>query len=219
MSKLWAAQRDKLPITLMSSLRLYSLHWQWCDSQEEADLWCINAETDNIKELEKFYWRCSEKKPKVIYFSEQFVPMPVSDWVFFKTPLNIRVFHRWLLANSFVSTVYDNKSDSEKNADKKWKTHRFKLTFWPNITQYAEGADIMMVCSMMMHDWCDYNQLIPFNIDEEILTHLLNDAEEEGNLRYEQKKLIPDNSSKAPSVKEDNENLGLFKKIFSRFRR
>lgn len=218
MDKLWAAHRDKLPITLMSSLRLYSLHWRWSDSREEADLWCINAETDNIEELEQFYRSCSGQKPKVIYFSEQFVPMPVSRWVFFKIPLNIRVFHRWLLANGFASTTYKNEDNSnEKNIDEKWKKYRFKLSYWPNITQYTEGADIMMVCSMMMHNWCDYKQLIPFNIDEKILTHLLDDAEKEGNLQYDRQSSTLTNSLKEPSTK--NENMGLFKKIFSRFHR
>lgn len=217
MDKLWATQRDKLPITLMSSLRLYSPQWQWSESWKDADLWCIDVESDDVGEIAKLYQQFPGQKPKVIYFSEQFVPMPVSRWVFFKVPLNIRVFHRWLMANGFVTALYKNEGVAETNLDKKWKTHRFRLSYWPNITQYAEGADIMMVCSMMMHGWCEYKQLIPFNLDEGVLAQLLDDAEKEGNLQYDRQIPVMDKPAEEPRA--ESENLGLFKKIFSRFHR
>lgn len=229
MDKLWASHQDAmLMTTLMSGLRVFSKHWQWTGDWQEANLWAVDVETDDIKVLEQRYHECGEPKPKVIYLAENFMPMPVSRWTYFKSPLNIRVLHKWMLSQGFETTRKNYHADVlEKDTDAKWRTHRFQLMYWPNITQYAEGADIMMVCSVMMHDWCDYNQLIPFNVDDEILAKLLNDAETEGNLIYYSNDELSDEEIKPieaekdevkEEVKQESENLGLLKKLFNRFR-
>lgn len=207
---------------LMSGLRIFSQQWKWCDNPEEADLWGIDAKADDIEGIARTYRLCPDPKPKVIYLAESFTPMPVSHWVYFRIPIKISVLHKWLVSNHFVPDLtQDDKVLSEQGGtNPKWKTYRFKLKYWPNITQYAEGAEIMMVCSTMIHNWCEYNQLTPYGIDERILVKLLDDADKEGNLVY-QSEPIPDgrpenyaeNQKKSKSM-----GLGIFKRIFSRFR-
>lgn len=223
MSKLWTKQPKKpAAIALMSGLKIYSSQWQWVDKPVDADLWCVNVDADDVDVLAQLYRQARSPKPKVIYLAGSFTPMPISHWVYFKTPLNVRVLHKWLAANDFPAA---NTSQPDTSADEtslqstpKWKTHNFKLTYWPNVTQYAGGAEIMMACSLMMHDWCEYNQLIPFNIDDKTLTKLLIDADNEGNLKYYSKPaLVGEQTERNNNNEPEAKGWGIFKKIFNRF--
>lgn len=225
MYKLWISNPDSvLSKVLISGLKLFSTKWERCDDPINASLWCIDASVDDIDSMVEHYSRCSEPKPRVIYLAETFTPMPVSQWVFFKSPINIRVLHKWLLSNKYIPDFaheQDTTDKPQKNKPK-WQLYRFKLCYWPNVTQYTDGADIMMVCSMMMHDWCEYSQLIPFGIDEEILLRMLDDADKEDNLMYQSEPIDasqPDTAVAESEQEPEKGGLGIFKKIFNRFRK
>lgn len=225
--KVWAEHSEDNSVkAVISSLKLYHSRWIRVSSYEDAALWCVSSDVDDVKTIWEHYRSIPAPKPEVVFLASEFKPMEGSRWVFFKTPLNVRVFHRWLRAKGFLSEhdVF-NATDASANVQEfvhaRWKKESFRIRHWPNVTQYSNSPNLVVMCSMMMHEWCSYSKLIPFNIEQKILEKLLADAEQGGNLIYRDK--VEEgyhqggSADKTPPVSKALRKKGLFRRLFDKF--
>lgn len=206
--KLWTNARDDNAATaFMSAIKMQNARWEWTDDSAEACLWCIcNDGGRDISQAVASYASLMDK-PSVACLSSGFATMPYPEWVYFRVPLNVSVLHSWLSSKQL------NIADQRNTQDAQWRSQLVKLNYWPNVSDYVNGgSDIMMVCSHLLHGWCQYDELLAFNIDKSTLDVMLSDAADEGNLVYGEVA-----TDALQSQQADTESTGLFKRIFSRF--
>lgn len=67
----------------------------------------------------------------------------------------------------------------------RWYTQPFKLTYWPNMSLYSDSPELVMLCSALMRDWSMRESVYLYNIQPSMVDILLQDAEAEGNLIYQ----------------------------------
>lgn len=223
--KIWTEHPDNHSVkAVISGLRLYRSDWKKTSAYEEAALWCIASDTDDVDSIYKNYQSIPSPKPEVIFLASAFKPMMDSHWVFFKTPINVRIFHKWLSSKGFQSehSVLSSVAADDVSVAR-WRKEQFKMSRWPNVTQYSNSPNLIVMCSMIMHDWCDYSKLIPLNIEEEVLERVLNDAEKDGNLIFRKKSSQAD-AEAAQAIKDEvnkksrkRKSKGLFRKLFEKF--
>lgn len=209
--KLWTNSKDDNAATaFMSAIKIQNHRWSWTENSSEADLWCVCTDGADIAGAVAGY-ETLIKKPAVAFLSSGFSSMPYPEWVYFRVPLNVSVLHNWLTSKNLGS------AQTTQVGSARWLEQAFKLNYWPNVSAYsAGGSEIMMVCSRLLHGWCYYDDLLSFNVDKGTLDTMLADAVAEGNLVYGEDS--SDLSLAAfPVIEDQEENVGLFKRIFSRF--
>lgn len=216
--KIWAEHPNDHSIkAVISGLKLYRSDWQKTSSYKDAGLWCVSASIDNVDSIYENYRSIPSPKPEVIFLAPEFKPMADSAWVFFKTPVNVRIFHKWLSSRGF-QPEHDGSSIPSTTVQvtvARWKKEVFRMNRWPNVTQYSDNPNLIVMCSMAMHDWCDYSKLIPLGIDEKVLERILNDAEQSGNLTFREKTpVINSTDTDKPKKKRTK---GLFRKLLEKF--
>lgn len=162
--------------------------WEWTDASEKAGLWCLDLTAPDIEQVVANYQNCKGPKPKVIFLSREFAVSPVSDWVYFRCPVNPNVLNAWVRANGFevAGEGGDASSANEVSAADigTWRTRAFRLLTWPNTTDYSDSPNIVFACGALMRDWHTEAVIGTLGVDVEILEKLLDDAEREGNITY-----------------------------------
>lgn len=211
----------------MSALLLIDPCWEKAERFDKAVLWCLVGEKTQLESL-KVAYRTLDYSPKVVYLAQDFYVPPVSKWIFFKTPLNVRILHNWLKSQDFSEVSPDDESrktndgmhlererDSSVVKKERWRYNKFKLQYWPNVSQYSDSADIIRIISILLRDWKTYQELPQTELPPELIALMLNDAEEEGNLLYQPTELKSIREVKPKD--EEDKSWGFFKSLFNRF--
>lgn len=162
--------------------------WKWIREPEKAGLWCLDLEGADVDDVVSRYQQCAEPKPKVIFLSREFAVGPVSEWVYFRCPLNPGVLNAWVRANGLdvgEGAASNTVASPAPTENQSWRTHSFKLKKWPNTTDYSDSADVVFVCGGMIRDWHTIADVHELKVDFSILEKLLDDAQEEGNMEFD----------------------------------
>lgn len=175
-------------IAFKSLMHVQFPKWEWADASEKAGLWCLDLTASDIEQVVANYQNCKDPKPKVIFLSREFAVSPVSDWVYFRCPVNPNVLNAWVKANGFDVGADDEKASSGNalpSADTgTWRARAFRLLTWPNTTDYSDSPNIVFACGALMRDWHTEAMIGTLGVDVEVLEKLLDDAEREGNIMY-----------------------------------
>lgn len=210
--KLWTnARGHNAAVAFMSAIRIQNHRWVWTHDKDEAALWCICADKP-IPDIVTNSYALLSQKPLVAYLSNDFTNIPFSEWVFFRVPLNVKILHKWLETQKLLPEKADMATSNVK-----WLHNPIKLSYWPNMSTYNGGSDLVMVCSRLLHDWCRYDDLLAFNINQGTLDGMLKDAVDEGNLVFQDTQMPAKNDELIVTDEGTKQNVGLFKRLFSRF--
>ena len=251
--KLWCNDFESSMFkAFMSALLIDNTNYDKVDQAEDADLWClVNDYNPRLVEL----YQAIANPPKVIYLARNFHTPPISKWVFFKSPVNVSALLNWIHAQDFSPAEQKNENTSattllpEDNAleqsraatdvttttdatTNRWHNEAFKLQYWPNVTQYSDSPDIMIVCTTLLRDWTKFKDIPQTQLDPTIIEQLLIDAEAENNLIYQPVTSASDSSNNddkagmADSLsghhgttdESKDAGWGFFKSLFNRFR-
>lgn len=207
--KVWAnIKSHPVATAFMSALRAQNPLWVWTNNSAEASLWCICVDKADINRIAAYY-DILANKPLVAHVSPKFNTMPYAEWVYFPMPLNVDVLNNWLASNQLAAP--------KKSVDDSWKHRSFKLSYWPNMSMYEHGgSEFIMACSHLLHGWCRYEQLLRYDVKQEILDVMLFDSVSEGNLIYNDGFVDEVDIS---DTKSSNQGMfsSLFKRIVKRF--
>lgn len=193
--------------------------WEWIDQPSKAGLWVLDISTlstENLARIEKGY-KLMSNKPKVAVvttFSQK-----VSDlsptWKTFSSPFSVDSILHWLEEKDTtdadnlkpqVKAIPENDQKHNRLA-KPWREQAFKLTSWPNISQFGSKVQTTITCSNLLSDYHDFKSAQKWGMTPELLDELLNNANENQLL-----KLKPNISSKINAMFEQDHKTAVDEK-------
>lgn len=191
----------------LSALMQKNSGWEITGMPDEANLWCIEHNIANYDWAINLFNQMGIYKPRVIVLAEHFITTPNKRWVFFKTPINTRILNAWLQVNFHHKT--DNNTVSALPSE--LQTGYFKFQFWPNMSLYPDNTTVVIVCSMLLHDWRTRDELLAQDISASLLDRIITDAYNEHNLLHRNK------LETTTSIKEKDSKIGLFRRLLNKF--
>lgn len=196
---IWANTTDNNAAkSLMSGLKMHNQVWHWQQQAEQASIWCVNTDIDDLNSIRTMYKDIAGSKPFVIFLGRKAPKRTGNNSVFFRSPLNLKSLHQWLDSHQHLfQTTHDvpvspkdsaaAASEVVMNSAKKprWKIEKIKISKKP---RSFEGDNHVMTTQLyryLMKDWRDYYQAVLFCEDEELVSQILQREEKQGNIVYE----------------------------------
>lgn len=178
---------------LMETLKSRNPAWDWAADAASAPLWALEDLSEGNCQAYKAAYAAAEgsRKPRVIVLSDRFVTGDnLPPYVFFKTPLNKTVLAHWLTRNGFAeaesapppSGQGAAAGPSANDGPARWKTRKFKLKTWPNLSEFDDDLAMVGLCGSLILTPMSYQQALGYGIAPEALDALLRGAEKRGQL-------------------------------------
>lgn len=230
MFTLWTNERNSNRIRAFKSALVLrnKEEWHWVEKSEGAFLWVIDAKIE-LNPSDREIYKKSNPKPHVAIIDAKSNELPQS-WGRFTSPMNVKTIFNFLdeilQSQQLVKTLTEKKEIGasagicDVDVAEPWRKYSFKLSAWPNISQYREEPRVVLTCACLLANFYDFESALQWGLDEAVLEKILDDAYQKSLLKIntEQVSVSIEENELDKGFADKNKNQSLIQKLLNRFR-
>jgi hypothetical protein len=216
---MWSPHRDSREVMLWKSMLAFRGEpWHWVDEPEQARWFVV----DVARGVEPGWTAALSRQRGVkgIALARQWIDLPAPCWTFFKVPLRPDGVLIWI--DQEMGRRPQHVHVPGREALPGWQSAELRLTRWPDVTRYGDGAiDLTVVCGLLLRNWTRYEDITHLVQDKALLDHMLADAQHRGHLlvAYGNRHMAAavTAAAVAPQPPVEDGRWSLLKRIWKRF--